>query len=111
MTIKQSTIDRLLAEQRGKCANCWRPVPPMEVHHACYTRDRQFGKWLDMPENLVLLCRKCHQDNHGYLTRWFKRLCFWSDKIDASYDMEAWHDSIPMREKDRFVYLDSKNDA
>ena len=108
MTITQETTDRLMNEQHGKCAACWRLVPPYEVHHAILTRDKKFAKWLDMPENLVLLCPKCHQNEHGYLTGWFQRCSFWTDKIDAGYDMDAWHDSIPMMIKDTFIYLGEK---
>jgi 5-methylcytosine-specific restriction endonuclease McrA len=104
MSIDQSVIDRLYREQHGICQFCWRPIPPYSVHHAVYTRDIHFAKWLDMAENLVLACPVCHAD-HGKLSNLFMRCCVWSDKIDRGYDMEKWHDSIPMFLKDNFVYI------
>ena len=102
--ITQSVIDRLYREQKGVCQFCHRPIPPYHVHHAIYTRDKRFSKFLDMPENLVLTCPACHAQ-HGKLSNLFTRLWLWSEKIDRGYDMESWHNSIPMRVKDRFDYV------
>jgi hypothetical protein len=33
------------------------------------------------------------------------RSCIWSEKIDRGHDMKKWHNSIPMRVKDRFDYI------
>ena len=104
MTINQTIIDRLYREQRGICQFCARPIPPFECHHAVYTRDIHFAKWLDMAENLVLVCPACHAD-HGKLSNLFMRWYVWSDKIDRGYDMEKWHLEIPMLLKDHFVYI------
>jgi len=102
--ISQSIIDRLYREQHGICQFCCRPIPPYHVHHAIYTRDKRFSKWLDMPENLVLTCTTCHAQ-HGNLSNLFMRCCVWSWKIDHNYEMQKWHDSIPMRVKDHFDYV------
>jgi hypothetical protein len=102
--IDQSIIDRLYREQHGKCQFCWRPIPPFHIHHAIYTRDKRFSKWLDMPANLVLTCPACHAQ-HGILSNIFMRMCVWSDKIDHGYDMEKWHTDIPMLIKDQFIYI------
>jgi hypothetical protein len=102
--ITQSTLGRLYREQRGICQFCCRPIPPFHVHHAIYTRDKRFSKWLDSAENLVLACPSCHA-NHGKLSNLFMRWCVWSDKIDRGYDMENWHREIPMLLKDHFIYI------
>ena len=105
--IDPSTIQRLLKEQHGHCARCWHTIPPYQVHHAIYTRDKRFAKWLDMPNNLQLLCPICHA-KHGYLSSWYARCAAWTDKINAGYDMEGWHAEIPMKVKDNFIYLKPK---
>ncbi len=106
--ITQSIIDRLYCEQKGTCQFCHRPIPPYHVHHAVYSRDKRFSKFLDMPENLVLTCPACHAQ-HGMLSNMFTRMRVWSDKIDLGYSMQEWHDSIPMLIKDRFIYIGKKD--
>ena len=103
--INASTIDRLFKDQHGHCAHCWRPVPPHQVHHAIYGREKRFAKWLDMPQNLQLICPTCHA-KHGYLSSWFARCCAWTDKVNAGYDMEGWHADIPMLIHDQFIYFE-----
>ena len=56
--INQKIIDRLLRDQKGCCWKCGRSIPPFEVHHAVYSRDMHFQKFLDMAENLILVCTK-----------------------------------------------------
>jgi len=107
MSIDQSVIDRLYREQKGTCQFCHRPIPPYHVHHAVYSRDKRFSKFLDMPENLVLTCPACHAQ-HGKLSNIFMRCCVWSWKIDHNYDMKKWHENIPMFIKDNFIYIDKE---
>lgn len=111
MTIAASTIQRLLKEQRNACWNCGRPLKDWHVHHAVYGREKKFSKWLDMAENLFLVCRECHS-RHGYLSCYFARCCAWTDKVNMGYDMEGWEKSIPMLIHDNFIYLKrvNKND-
>jgi len=99
--------ERVFKDQKGKCWSCWRTFnshEQMHAHHSVYTADKNFSKWLDSAENIVLLCPLCHSD-HGKLSSWFMRLCAWSSKIDQGYDMESWHDGIPMLIKDNFFYI------
>lgn len=103
MTITPATINQLLKDQHNRCATCWRTIPPHQVHHAVYTRDKRI-KELDSIENLQLLCPDCHS-NHGYLSSWFGRCMAWTKKIDAGYDMNTWNTELPMLIKDRFLYL------
>jgi hypothetical protein len=105
--ISQSTIDRLLKDQQYTCELCWQHIPPYHAHHAVYTKDKRFASYLDMPENLILLCPECHAD-HGKLSNWFMRCVIWSRKIDKGYDMVAWHEAIPMLIKDEFIYFEDK---
>jgi uncharacterized protein YbaR (Trm112 family) len=106
LPIKQDVIDRLMKEQSNHCCLCSCPLPPYEVHHAIYTRDKKFSKWLDTAENLVLLCPACHQRLHGDLTSWFMRSLFWTRKLEKGYDMYKWHEEIPMLIKDKFYEFD-----
>jgi len=102
--ITQETIDKLNAEQRGCCAFCHRPFTgnnPQQVHHAIYGREKQFSRWLDKPENLILLCQKCHEQ-HGDMSNWSMRRLWWNYKIELGYNMREWHTEIPMKVKDRF---------
>ena len=86
------------------CPNVHASHETMHAHHAVYTRDINFSKWLDRAENIFLICPECEKD-HGYLTCWFRRLCAWSDKLDDGYDMESWEQSIPMLIHDKFFYI------
>jgi len=102
---------RVFKEQEGKCATCWRMLEqhPYHAHHAIIPKGQtnyaKYKKWLDMAENIVLVCRICHSQ-HGDLTNSFKRDMFWTDKIDLGYDMQGWYDSIPMIDKSHyFIYL------
>jgi 5-methylcytosine-specific restriction endonuclease McrA len=101
MAISQATIDRLLKDQHGACCNCGRDLyQGMEIHHAIYSRDTHFSKYLDQIENLVALCPKCHR-NHGKLSNIEGRKKFWKMKVEHGYLMDEWHDSIPMLVKDQ----------
>ena len=111
MTITPALIDRLLKEQRNKCAACWRTFDqhPYHVHHAVIpkgqTNFKKYKKWLDMGENLMLVCWVCDLQ-HGKLTNNFRRDMFWTFKINNGWDMQGWYDSIPMVDKShQFLYL------
>ena len=94
-------------DQGGVCQVCKHPygIDYLARHHAIYSRDKRFSKFLNSEENIVLLCVKCHGGaKHGRLLHWMRRNMFWTDKIDQGYDMITWHDSIPMLEKDHFIY-------
>jgi len=99
--ITQSTIDALLRDQKGACWKCGRSIQAFEVHHSIYSRDVRFQKYLDMPENLILLCGDCHF-HHGQLLNIYTRRKVWQWKKEHGYLMDAWHWSIPMRVKDNF---------
>lgn len=99
--ITQATIDQLLKEQKGDCPICGRALNEYHVHHALITRDVRFQKWLDQPENLQLICPRCHA-NHGRLSNFYARKKAWKAKVELGYDLDAWYDSIPMRVKENF---------
>ncbi len=111
MTITPALIARLLAEQKNKCAACWRTFDqrPYHVHHAVYSRNKNMP-FLDCAENLQLLCPACHLDNHGNLTSWFGRCMAWTAKIEQGYDMESWNDGLPMLIKDKFLFLEGSKE-
>lgn len=100
MTIARRVIDQLYTEQGGVCAICNRKISDFHIHHAIYTRNKKFSKYLDVAENLVALCHKCHA-NHGWLSKFETRKKAWKFKVEQGYDMKAWHDSIPMIVKDK----------
>jgi hypothetical protein len=101
MTISQSTVDRI----RKECPQCFCCGGNAEhLHHGVYTRRKKFAAFLDMPENLVFLCAKCHS-KHGYLSSWFFRCLVWSFKLEKLYDMETWNNSMGMLEPDHFIYI------
>jgi len=111
MSIDQSIIDRLYREQKGTCQFCHRPIPPFHVHHAVIpkgqTNYRKFRTFLDMGENLVLVCPVCDQQ-HGMMTGEKKKNIIWSIKIDLGWPMQEWLDSIPMREHKIFNYIEKE---
>jgi len=74
---------------------------PQQIHHAVYGREKKFAKWLDRPENLVILCKRCHE-NHGDMSNFFMRCYWWTYKIELGYDMKTWHAELPMIIKDHF---------
>jgi hypothetical protein len=84
----------------NRCFRCGRYAT--QRHHAIYTRDKRYAKWLDMPENLVWLCHDCNVNQKGYVECWEFRKSVWDYKVSQGYDMQAWHESIPMKIKDRF---------
>jgi hypothetical protein len=98
MTISQSTVDRIRLEY-PVCFRCHGKAE--EIHHCIYHRQKKFMKWLDMPENLIMLCRKCHNDK-GYVGSYFFRWMVYCKKVEIGYPMKEWHDSIPMLIKDNF---------
>jgi hypothetical protein len=53
-----------------------------------------------MPENLLLICPRCHA-NHGQLSNIETRKKAWKFKVEHGYDMSKWQESIPMLIKDR----------
>jgi hypothetical protein len=44
----------------GKCERCSEGGPPFHVHHLSYAR-----LWHELPEDVQVLCEKCHQLAHG----------------------------------------------
>ena len=106
--------EQVFEEQNHKCWDCPRVFSKhddMQRHHAVYTDDKRFSKWLDKAENIVLVCHKCHE-KHGWLSCYMRRCMVWTYKVNLGYDMKSWHDSIPMLIKDRFPpeYLPKKKD-
>ncbi len=54
--------NRALLRAGNKCVPCGRSDVPLEVHHNCYER-----RGSELLEDLVVLCRRCHQLYHGVL--------------------------------------------
>ena len=93
---------RLLKEQSSQCWVCKLPLTDGHIHHAIISRDKRFADYLDQPENLIIVCPRCHGD-HGKLSNWEMRCRVYSWKIDRGYDVDSWLASLPFRVKDRFV--------
>lgn len=56
----------LIKERNFTCENCGRSFPNMrnmlQVHHLVY---RDVNPWSYKPEELIVLCKECHQKRHG----------------------------------------------
>ena len=56
----------LIKERNFTCEDCGRSFPNqrnmLNVHHLVY---RETNPWSYMPEEVVVLCRECHQKRHG----------------------------------------------
>ena len=99
--------ERVFKDQHGQCARCTRTFAShedMHAHHAVYSRQKGLEKWLDSEQNIILLCSHCHLDDHGLLTSWFRRCTFWKMKVEQGYQMDEWHNEIPMLIKDVFTW-------
>jgi 5-methylcytosine-specific restriction endonuclease McrA len=104
--ISSDTVRRIQKDY-PLCFRCGNGVG-LQVHHAIYKRNAKFAKWLDMEQNLVMLCADCNAGSgKGYVQSWFFRCLAWSDKLEKGYDMIAWNDSIPQKVKDHFIYIGS----
>lgn len=73
-----------------------------ELHHCLYHR-RKGAKYLDVPENLELLCRTCHEN--GYVNSWKHRVEFYLAQcsVYGSAHMEAWNNSLPVKTRHKFI--------
>jgi 5-methylcytosine-specific restriction endonuclease McrA len=106
MTITRDLKQVLAMEQRFTCANigCSQRVDgdTGHAHHAIVprgkTNTRKYGKLLDAPENLMIVCWKCHEQ-HGDLSGYFMRLYYYSWKIDHGYEMAEWYAQLNMDEE------------
>jgi hypothetical protein len=54
---------------------------------------------LDAPQNLSLVCQKCHSSGRADTDEFFDR--FWLVQ-EKRYDMEAWKKSLPLKVKFRY---------
>jgi 5-methylcytosine-specific restriction endonuclease McrA len=57
-----------LARAGHKCQLCGKPLAPLNVHHNTYTN---LGD--EKPEDLVVICRKCHKRHHRIIGRHSKK--------------------------------------
>jgi len=98
---------KLLKEQKGKCLICGKrlSINQGHIHHAIYpkshTNYKKFQEFLDQPENLVIVCWKCH-NKHGDLSNAGMRNHLFEYKKSKGYDMDNWNKNSPMKIKDRF---------
>jgi hypothetical protein len=53
------------ARNRPACESCGRRVWPLDPHHCFRTRGPGGGSRLDLPCNLIGLCRVCHEKSDG----------------------------------------------
>lgn len=63
------------------CENCGRNDNWLELHHICYRSEKPKHKNLNHEDNLILLCKKCHdwlhdkKDRRETLEKWEKTKC------------------------------------
>lgn len=89
----------LLTRERGQVCELCHVRPATEMHHCLYHR-RRGAPCLDDGPNIELLCHQCHQD--GAVNSWAHRVAFWRRQTER-YDMDAWHEALPIKKKERFV--------
>jgi hypothetical protein len=106
--ISDSTVRRIQKECNDVCFRCG-SGKQLEIHHGVYADKKRFSDFLDMPENLVLLCHKCNaEQGKGLSQSWFYRCIVYSWKLEHGYNMETWNTiTNPMKVKDRFIYIGS----
>ena len=92
--------EAILKERGQRCEKCRRFKKPYELdpHHTFIGRKRG-QDWRDVPMNILMLCRPCHDKAHN---REFRE---WAWKIQsARYGSERladWYDNVPLRTKER----------
>lgn len=93
-----SLFDTIAAKRGILCENCSCRMAT-QLHHCLYHR-RRGATYLDVPQNLELLCNICHAN--GYVNSWKHRVEFYIKQC-YHYDMAAWNESLPLKIKQRFV--------
>jgi len=108
-----TTFRRILREQGNVCWFCGKPIREDQGHwhHGViprgHTNYRKFAHWLDMAENGAIVCPECDA-RHGRMTSFRIRNKLFSQKIDQGYDMFGWLESIPMKAKENFHYVEKE---
>lgn len=95
-------IYNAIVEKRGLfCEVCGARLGT-ELHHCLYHRRKGVAA-LDVPENLELLCRVCHQN--GVVNSWKHRVEFYLRQCGTygTQHMEDWNAALPLKKKERFV--------
>ena len=77
--------------------------PAEECHHCLY-RKRKGVKQLNHEENLQLVCRDCHKFS-GKAKSWENKVNYWKWACSwyGKEHMKRWHDSLPLKVKERYV--------
>lgn len=75
------------------------PAEELEAHHMIFHREKG-APYLDVPQNLCLVCHKCHSE--GLVNSYSARRWFWELQISRGYDMAKWIESLPSKVKPRF---------
>ena len=94
-------IKRELTEERGRqCEFCSEPA--VDAHHAIVSTQKRSRKLLNVPQNLVLVCRACHVDSKDAMRQAWRLLV-------ERYGREVmvdWLDGLDLLVKPRVEYLD-----
>lgn len=99
--ISNEAHDRILREN-PICFYCG-IRPSSQICHAIYADKKRFVKYLDMPENLMGGCESCNVQNKGRTENYDVRKSVYHWKKAHGYPLiKQWHESIPLRNPDRF---------
>lgn len=92
------TKPELLKKRGYRCECCGEPQTYLEAHHVFIHRSKRYPE-LDAPQNISLVCVKCHSSGRADTDEFFDR--FWMVQ-EKRYDMQAWKQSLPLKVKFRY---------
>jgi hypothetical protein len=97
-------VVQVIKKEHKQCFRCGNKEN-LEIHHAIYTRNKRFQFWLDMNENLIMLCHNCNVNQKGLVENFEFRNLVYNWKARNGYDLNKWLNSIPLKVKDQFYMM------
>lgn len=91
-------LDELLQSRGILCEWC-KVITWTDKHHVIFRRDSNIPEF-DVPENLMCLCRRCH--NSGAPDTNKARITFYFLQKARGYKMEEWIQGLPVKVKPSF---------
>ncbi len=97
--MKQSELREWLVEHQENCPGCGcRSSPWHSLHHVFHRRLKQIDKFLWVPENISLVCQKCHDPEAEDLNLNCALQKFSMEESEPN-DIRDWMDSLPLKVK------------
>lgn len=91
-------VDGLLHSRGILCEWC-KALPWTDKHHVIFRRDTNHPEF-DVPENLLCLCRRCHDSGAPDTNK--ARITFYFLQKARGYDMDTWIQNLPVKVKPTF---------